>query len=533
MELLTSPFGSVAHSLAMTVRAAKENGEHEIFIPNGTYHVYADECATPVVCVSNHGYNGFKNAALAIEDASDITVDANGSTFILHGMMDFAIISRSQNITLRNLSVRCADSCNFQGKVTDVDDGCVTVELEEHPALTVFGDRIFQKFNDNQYEAMGRTLDYVTDTRELRCGSGDNNFGAPLHKLRKTLDGNTLKIYDAPVPPCLGDTIVFTMSRRCNQAFLTSHSKNVLLENITVGTCWGMAFIAQKCENVTVRACTVTPDEGRCWSAGQDATHFVNCRGRVIIENSLFENQLDDAVNLHGIYTVISKRAGNTILVKYGHYQSTGVDIYSAGDRIQVLDRESQQPLGSATVSSVEVLNGIYTSLGLSDIEGEIADGMIVENLSDEADAFIRNNVIRNNRARGMLIAVKGHIEITKNHFHSGGAAIQFESDPLRWLECGSVADVTISDNFFDDCRHGKWSRAVIDINKRKKTVEGFYYHDTIRVVNNRFTQTSVPCVCADNVKNLVFEGNEYVCPSPVVAEHCFVNGELFGDSDV
>lgn len=530
MELLKSPFGSIAHSLALTVRAAKENGAREIFIPNGTYHVYADECSAPVVCVSNHGYNGFKYAAIAIEDAHDLTIDGGNSTFILHGMMDFAIISRSKNITLRNLLVRCADSCNFQGKVTCLDEGCVTVELEEHPELIVHGDRIFQKFNDNQYEAMGRTLDYVTKTRELRRGSGDNNFGAPTGKLKKTLDGNTLKIYDAPVMPELGDTIVFTMSRRCNQAFLASHSKNVLFENITVGTCWGMAFIAQKCENVTIRACTVTPDEGRCWSAGQDATHFVNCRGNVVIENSLFENQLDDAVNLHGIYTVIAKRAENRILVKYGHFQSTGIDIYSVGDRIQALDRESQQPLGFATVSSVEVLNGIHTCLELSDIEGEIAEGMIVENLSDVADAYIRNNVIRNNRARGMLIAAKGHIEITKNHFHSGGAAIQLESDPIKWLECGSVVDLTVSENFFDDCRHGKWSRAVIDINKRKKTVEGFYYHDTIRVINNRFTQTNAPCVCADNVKNLVFLDNEYACSSPVVAAHSFVNGERFGD---
>ena len=533
MELINSPFGSVAHSLALTVRAAKENGEHEIFIPGGTYHVYSDESSAPVVCVSNHGYNGFKYAALAIEDAHDLTVDGGGSTFILHGMMDFAIISRSQNITIRNLTVRCADSCNFQGKVTGTDDGCVTIELEEHAKLHVHGDTFFQKFNDNQYEAMGRTLDYVTETRELRRGSGDNNFGAPLSKLKKTLDGNTLKIYDVPVMPELGDTIVFTMSRRCNQAFLSSHSKNVLLEGITVGTCWGMAFIAQKCENITVRGCTVTPDEGRCWSAGQDATHFVNCRGRVVIEDSLFENQLDDAVNLHGIYTVIAKRAENSILVKYGHHQATGIDIYSVGDRIQLLDRETQQPLGFATVTAVDVLNDIHTSLTLSEIEGEIADGMIVENLSDVTDAYIRNNIIRNNRARGMLIAAKGHIEITKNSFHSGGAAIQFESDPLRWLECGSVVDVTISDNFFDDCRHGKWSRGVIDINKRKKTVDGFYYHDTIRVINNRFTQTNVPCVCADNVKNLVFDGNEYVCESPVVAEHSFVNGEHFGDLTV
>ena len=98
----------------------------------------------------------------------------------------------------------------------------------------------------------------------------------------------------------------------------------------------------------------------------------------------------------------------------------------------------------------------------------------------------------------------------------------------MKWLECGSVNDVTIKNNFFDDCRHGKWSRAVIDINKRRKTVDGFYYHGSIRITNNRFTQTSVPCVCADNVKDLVFSDNEYVCETPLVAAHAFVNREMF-----
>lgn len=528
MTLLSSPFDSVAHSLALTLKYAKETGEKEICIPKGTYHVYASEASAPPICVANHGHNGFKATALSIENMNDVTVDGSGSEFILHGPMDFAIISRSRNVTVKNLTVRCADTCNFQGKVTESTEEYVKIKLDEHPELHFFGDTVFQKFSDNQYEAMGRTLDYVTETMELRRDTGDENFGTSINKLKKALDGDVLTIYGAKNIPPVGDTIVFTMSRRCNQAFLVSHSENVVLENITVNTCWGMAFIAQKSKDVTVRSCTVTPDAGRYWSAGQDATHFVNCRGRVIIEDSLFENQLDDAVNLHGIYTVIAKKASDSILVRYGHFQARGIDIYSVGDKIQILDRESQQPKAFARVKSVDVLSAEYTSLELSDIDGEICENMIVENLSDKADAIIRNNVIRNNRARGMLIAAKGHIEIVGNYFHSGGAAIQFESDPIKWLECGSVNDVMIKNNFFDDCRHGKWSRAVIDINKRRKTVDGFYYHGSIRITNNRFTQTSVPCVCADNVKDLVFSDNEYLCETPVVAAHAFVNREMF-----
>lgn len=528
MILLNSPLGSTAHALAMTIRAAKENGEHEISIPCDTYHVYEREAATTVVCVANHGHNGYKSAAVVVEDAENLTIDGNGSTFILHGCMDFAIINRSKNITVRNLTVTCADTCNFQGKVLTAENGTVTVELENPPKIQQHGNHLFQKFFDNNWEPMGRTLDYVTETRELRPGSGDDNFGVTLYKLPKKLDGNLLHIYEVPVMPPVGDTVVFTMSRRCNQAFLTADSENVLFENLTVHTCWGMAFISQKVENITIRGCVVEPDEGRYWSAGQDATHFVNCRGKVVIENSRFENQLDDAVNLHGIYTLIEQVMEDKILVRYAHFQTRGIDIYSVGDRIQILDRESQQPLGFAAVSEVEVLNPDLTLLTLDHAEGQMEKGMIVENLSDEVDAVIRNNIVRNNRARGMLIAAKGKVEITDNHFHTSSSAIQFESDPIKWFECGGVHNVLIADNFFDDCRHGRPGKAaVIDISKRRKEVEGFYYHDTIAVKNNRFTQTSAPCVYSDNVKNLVFENNETVCETPVIATHSIVNGEV------
>ena len=71
MELIRSDFGSVAHSLALTLAEAKNNGETLISIPKDTYHVYEREAMAPVVCVANHGHNGFKHTAIAIENMND------------------------------------------------------------------------------------------------------------------------------------------------------------------------------------------------------------------------------------------------------------------------------------------------------------------------------------------------------------------------------------------------------------------------------------------------------------------------------
>lgn len=527
MYLLENEFGSVARALALTLEKAKASGDKTIIIPKNIYHIYADEASAPVVCVANHGFNGFKPTALFISDTDGLTVDGEGSTFIMHGTMDFAIVQASRNITIKNLTVTCADTCNFQGRVVYSRDGVVKLKLVRTQYLRQFGDRVVQVVGDRT-ELLTRALDYVTETKQIRRGTGDLAFGVDINALKATLEGDELTFEGAKICPPVGDTIVTGSSLRIGQAFFVDKSKTVTFENVTINKCWGMGFIVQKSEDVTLDGCVIEPEEGNYWSAGQDASHFVNCRGTVTVKNCKFTHQLDDAVNLHGIYTVIEKTLKNKVLVRYGHHQTRGIDIYGEGDRVQALDRESQQPLAFATVEGVEVISQSLTVLTLKDVVGEFKPSMIVENLSDDAGAVISGNEFRDNRARGMLISAKGRVEISNNVFHSGGAAVQFESDPLFWLESGGTADVVIRDNVFDDCRHGLWGKAVIDIGKRKRSVEGFYYHGRIEVSGNRFTQTNVPCVAADNVKELIFSDNEYAVDEPIAATHSIVNGTKY-----
>ena len=71
-------------------------------------------------------------------------------------------------------------------------------------------------------------------------------------------------------------------------------------------------------------------------------------------------------------------------------------------------------------------------------------------------------------------------------------------------------------------------SEALAVSNGDSRALDGFGTRThKIEVRDNRFTQTNVPCVAADNVGNLIFENNEYSDNiTPVVAAHCGVNGE-------
>ena len=99
---------------------------------------------------------------------------------------------------------------------------------------------------------------------------------------------------------------------------------------------YSMGVLCQMSRNITIDKMSVTAHKGRLFSLAADATHFVNCTGLVKVSNSSFSDQLDDALNVHGIFTRITDVAQDYITVKYMHKSAKGIDIFGAGDKISV-----------------------------------------------------------------------------------------------------------------------------------------------------------------------------------------------------
>ena len=72
----------------------------------------------------------------------------------------------------------------------------------------------------------------------------------------------------------------------------------------------------------------------------------------------------------------------------------------------------------------------------------EIRPGQVVENISHNVALTFRHNIVRCNRARGMLIASRGRTVIEDCDFHTSGAAILFEANGEYWFESGGTQDV-------------------------------------------------------------------------------------------
>ena len=218
--------------------------------------------------------------------------------------------------------------------------------------------------------------------------------------------------------------------------------------------------------------------------------------------------ELDDALNIHGMYTRILSCCGNEMLVREMHPQALGIKIYKKGDRIQILPPDTLIPYAEKTVRDVEYINEELIRLTLEEQTSDIAPGDNVESLNRAPELIFRRNTVQNNRARGMLIATRGKALIENCYFHTSGTAIKFESCGKKWFESGAVTDVTIKGCKFDGCKHALWGDAVIECMPRDRIDRDKYFHKKIAVLDNEFIMTHGELAYFDNVENLVFREN-------------------------
>jgi hypothetical protein len=171
--------------------------------------------------------------------------------------------------------------------------------------------------------------------------------------------------------------------------------------------------------------------------------------------------------------------------------------------------------------------------LVLCEDASDVKVGDNIENVFRNADLIFRNNTVRNNRARGMLIATRGKTIIEDCYFHTSGSAILFESNGSFWFESGGTNDVTVQNNFFDRCKYTAWGVAVISCVPRVAIEEGKYFHKSIKINNNKFKTTFDYLIQFDNVESMSFKGNTVSATdgvSPKITLKHIKNADVDGD---
>lgn len=504
--------------------------------------------------ISNHDQSPSHRVVHAIVGQTNYVYDAHGSLETIHGEAIAFLIKDSANVTIRNLRLDWERPCMTEARIAGFVDGTtiVTIDYSRFPCVVENGKLLMTGPGWTNGVALaklfdGRTHEHVADT-------GDISFRGEAIELG---DGKVALMHDfsryGAGMKC-GDVIVLRPGRRPCPAIVATDSRDVKLEDVVVHDAYGMAFIAQRCENVVwrgsdspeARTSGVFPRDGCFVSAHADASHFSNVKGRVLVENCLFEGMMDDAINVHSTCMVITGiDNGRFIRCRYGHPQTVGLDLFRPGETLRFIKGATLENGPEARIAAVMKQSREETTLVLESMAPpEYGVGDAVENADFQCEAVFRGNVVRCNRARGALFTTPKPVQVESNRFESvTGAAVLFAGDCSKWFETGACKDVLIRGNVFSNCctaaRWHGYSGGVLSFFPSICDIENqqTWYHGNVIIEGNDFISFDVPLLCAISTENIVWRRNRrsYHCDyegweqPPFVFRHCR-NVEIDGE---
>ena len=526
-------------------RQAKQYPITKIIFEKGTYHFYPDKAFEKFTRISNHD-DVLAKTAMPIFGMQDLTIDGQGSTFIFHGRMIPFLIEDSKNITIMNVAVDWAVPFHSEGLIVanDVKNNSFDMELsEEYPYEIRNGQLIFVKeyyehtlgqsiLFDPTRNAIAFNTEVYTPITATRNSTVQHNLDKiqykyktdPRSKVEKVrgkednlrveeIKPGTVRIFNhkQQLPPvgmvlvCKGDQSL----NRLAPAFRITATEGFNAKNVNIHHAGGMGLIAENSSDLILDSFNVTPSQGRMVSTTADATHFVGCRGKVVLKNCTFNNQLDDATNVHGTYQeVIDILGSNSIGVRMGHAQQQGFIIGRATDTIGLVRLENSFfPYDHLTLKNTEYINGRYQIISFNeDLPATLKVGDLIENIQGYPDLLVQNCNISRNRARGLLISNPKNTLIENNYFSTEMEAILIPVESSHWFESGNAANLIIRNNTFQDNQHSGFNRGVI------RFVTDDENHNiafkNIEIINNKFHQFDNLILEISNVDGLLFQDN-------------------------
>jgi hypothetical protein len=443
----------------------------------GQYDFLPDRAPERYLFVSNND-EGHKRIAFPLENSEGLEVDGQGALFMFRGWITPFALDHAKNITLKNFSMNWTRTFHSEGKILEVHTNGLTVSFSEafpyevRNGILVFTDG--KKDKDPQTSVKGSELTYPYggllefDAQKRETAYMARDYWVKGGVTAQDLGQRKVRITLPKLTGTVGNILVFGPSHRDCPGIVVSDSANVTVKQVNLYHCGGMGVIAQRSRDIMVDQVQVTPapGSGRIVSITADATHFVNCSGKITLSHCLFENQKDDATNIHGIYARVARLlAPDMIEVQLVHPQQHGFDFIAPGGKLELVHGPSLVTYGEAIVKSVERVNKEFTRVTLTQpLPAESIVGDVVASADGYPETWIHHCVIRNNRARGILLGSRAKMVIEENVFHTPGAAILLEGDGRFWYEQAGVRDLVIRKNTFDNCNFGVWGKATIEV---------------------------------------------------------------------
>ena len=494
----------------------------KIIFPKGIYHFSPEGSFKKMHNITNHE-NGEKNIAFLFEGFENLEIDGNGSSFIFSGQMLPFLFENCNNVMLKNCSIDWDIPFFIQGEIVQVDQTAGTCDIKLYSkgySYKVQHDRlIFPNQSGFSYSGLGESLVFDKNTKSPVFEANKFDIHRNKDTKIKELENGNIRLFEKLKNyPATGSIITFKGpmgENRYAPAIHAKWSKNISIEHVTVYHALGMGFLGEHTENIHLNSFNVKLREGsdRMISTTADATHFCNCRGNVLVENSLFENMLDDGTNVHGTYVKIDSILGkNKVKASLQHFQQSNFDFAQHADSVWFIIAPNVARSNDNVVAKCVLINNFSMEMTFKKpLPESLKIGDLIENKTWNTNSFtMRNCVIRNNRARNIVLKTPGKTLIENNYFHSMMASILLRGEAFFWYESGANENVVIRNNTFENCTYGGGDQALLFISPRfnKKFNKTELFDRNIIFENNTIKTFDTKIVDASNVDGLIIRNN-------------------------
>ncbi len=506
---------------------AHPEGNLVIRFEKGVYEFYPEEAVQDFLTLSNN-CSGERKIAFYIKGMKNVRVEGSGTDFLFHGRIVPFAVKNSENVSISGVSIDYDYPWTFEGEViaNDPVKRSFTVKVYPDNKYRIEGDRLLFGGYDWEYP-MGESIvfDPATrrpwyDTAAYEHGYWSGEMGA--RELEQgVVEFTRLSARDVPPVGSIWDDKGPMMLNRSYPGIAILSSRDVQVSDVHVYRSGAMALMAEYSENIRVSRFSTAQHEGsaRMITSSADATHFVDCRGEIVLEDSYFESMLDDATNIHGVYMKVDGVLDpHTFTATFGHFQQEGNHFADAGDVLRFVDKTSLRPVCEARLASIDKSD---RQKYVFSVEGDISviasdpKRFAVENTRSGASVKIRNCVVCYNRARSLLISTPGDVLIENCDFSSMMAGIRICGDANYWFESGNTRNVVIRANRFTDLAiGGREPQAILQIDPiipKEARGNDFFYHDRIVFEGNTVKTFDNQIIYAMSVKSLDIKNNKFI----------------------
>ncbi|MET0394397.1 MAG: hypothetical protein ABW019_14720 [Chitinophagaceae bacterium] len=426
---------------------AVTQGKKEVAIPAGTYYLSPGKTGAHISLANLHGFR----------------INAAGVRLVCRERSTAISIVNCSQVLISGFVIDYQPMLYTQGDVISVSDDGAYCDIRIHPGYLT---EAIDSSSVEVYE--GRTRQLKTSVPTL-FNRQIEKTGVDLFRIYQT------RPFAGTVHP--GDQIVLCYAARRPHGIYLYRSAAITLRATVIHAAPVFAIYEDQCSGNLYQGIQITPGEPpagatepQLRSATADGIHSNAAEKGPVIRDCLIENNGDDGIAIHGNahFAVGSSGHDLTLLLKYNAreikvgdelvgLQPDGSLLFSARvtgmKEIPADEQARYDSLKSSLLSTVyrpDAFHG-YQHYQL-DRPVTVPAGCIVFSPDHQGNGFrILNNVIRNKRARGIL--VNASHGMVKGNTISGVqmAAIAFCPD-YRWMEPGYSDHISIRNNRISHC---------------------------------------------------------------------------------